>query len=59
MSSIFQSAMSSLLGDLSFVRVFQDDMVIHSRSLEVHFDHFVEMSACCQEEGYCFIECEL
>lgn len=35
--------MSSLLGDLLFVLVFQDDIVISSNSYEEHFDHSEEV----------------
>ena len=40
---IFQSTMSSLLGDLSFAHVFQDDIVVFSNSYEEHFDHLTEV----------------
>jgi len=42
-SSIFQSTMSSLLGDLSFAQVFQDDIIVFSNSYEEHFDHMTEV----------------
>jgi len=41
--SIFQRAMSILLGDLAFVRVFIDDIIIFSKSYEDHFEHVAEV----------------
>jgi hypothetical protein len=39
MTSIFQRGMSHILGDLPFVAVYVDDIVIFSHSIEVHSEH--------------------
>ena len=37
--SMFQRLVSSILGHLSFVEVFIDDILIHSRNAETHLTH--------------------
>ena len=39
MTSIFQRGMSQLLGDLHFVGVYVDDIVIYSHTIEEHLEH--------------------
>jgi len=37
--STFQRAMDKLLGDLPFVRVYLDDIIVFSKSMEEHMEH--------------------
>lgn len=39
LSSLFQRGMTRILGDLPFVSMFIDDIVIYSKSYEEHIDH--------------------
>jgi cleavage and polyadenylation specificity factor subunit 1 len=39
MTSIFERGMSHILGDLHFVAVYVDDIVIFSHSMEEHLEH--------------------
>ena len=35
----FQRIMQSVLGDLNFVKVYLDDIVVHSKTVDDHFSH--------------------
>ncbi|KAG0419638.1 Transposon Tf2-6 polyprotein [Dictyocoela roeselum] len=39
----FQRAIDSLLGDLNFVKVYLDDILIHSESEDQHLEHIKEV----------------
>ena len=47
----FQRMMDSILGDLPYCFVYDDDILIFSSSLEQHVDHLREVLLLCRQHG--------
>ena len=55
--AIFQRAMNDIVGKIpgsaKFVRVYMDDIIIHSRNMEEHVEHLRSVLEALKRNGYC------